>query len=249
MGSGLLACLRPSGRRSYVNDIAPRIAAMDSVTVLRETLALEIVRTLRRHGHKAYLVGGCVRDRLLGIAPRDFDMGTDAVPERVLSLFPGAELIGAHFGVVLIAHRPGVHVEVATFRSEGAYIDGRRPVGVSFETDPALDARRRDFTINGLMQDPLSGEILDFVGGRADLERRIVRAIGDPERRFKEDHLRLLRAVRFAARLGFSIDPDTFQAMQLLAASIGKISPERIRDELMHILTEGGARYGFELLD
>ncbi|HEX7359956.1 MAG TPA: CCA tRNA nucleotidyltransferase [Bryobacteraceae bacterium] len=224
-------------------------AAMDSVTVLRETLALEIVRTLRRHGQKAYLVGGCVRDRLLGIAPRDFDIGTDAVPERVLSLFPGAELIGAHFGVVLIARDAGVHVEVATFRSEGAYIDGRRPAGVSFETDPALDARRRDFTINGLMQDPLSGEILDFVGGRADLERRIVRAIGDPEQRFKEDHLRLLRAVRFAARLGFSIDPGTFQAMQRLAASIGKISAERIRDELMRILTEGGARYGFELLD
>jgi poly(A) polymerase len=222
---------------------------MDSVTVLREALALDIVRTLRRHGHKAYLVGGCVRDRLLGIAPQDFDIGTDAVPERVLSLFPGAELIGVHFGVVLVARGAGVHVEVATFRSEGAYIDGRRPSGVSFVTDPALDARRRDFTINGLMQQPLSGEILDFVGGRADLERRIVRAIGDPEQRFQEDHLRLLRAVRFAARLGFSIDPGTFRAMQRLAASISKISAERIRDELVRILTEGGARYGFELLD
>lgn len=222
---------------------------MDSVTVLRETLALDIVRTLRRQGHKAYLVGGCVRDRLLGIAPKDFDIGTDAVPERVCALLPGAELIGAHFGVVLVAREPGVHVEVATFRSEGAYTDGRRPAGVSFETDPALDARRRDFTINGLMQDPLSGEILDFVGGRADLERRVVRAIGDPEQRFKEDHLRLLRAVRFAARLGFSIDPDTFCAMQRLASSIVKISAERIRDELVRILTEGGARYGFELLD
>ncbi|MGH9583224.1 MAG: CCA tRNA nucleotidyltransferase, partial [Bryobacteraceae bacterium] len=124
---------------------------MDSATVLRESLALDIVRNLRAHGHKAYLVGGCVRDRLLGIAPKDFDIGTDTVPERTISLFPGAELIGAHFGVVMITRGRGVHVEVATFRSESAYIDGRRPAGISFETDPALDARRRDFTINGLM--------------------------------------------------------------------------------------------------
>lgn len=222
---------------------------MDTAAALREQLALEILRTLREHGYRAYLVGGCVRDRLLGIAPKDFDVGTDAVPERVLSLFPGAELIGAHFGVVMLTRGRNIHVEVATFRSEGVYTDGRRPAGVSFETDPALDARRRDFTINGLMQDPLSGEILDFVGGRADLERRTVRAIGDPEERFREDHLRMLRAVRFAARLGFSIDPETLEAIRRCAASIAKISAERVRDELVRILTEGGARYGMELLD
>lgn len=222
---------------------------MYSASVLRERLALEIVRTLRGHGYIAYFVGGCVRDRLLGIAPQDFDVGTDARPDQVLPLFPGAEVIGAHFGVVMVTRGRGVHVEVATFRSEGAYIDGRRPDRVSFETDPALDARRRDFTINGLMQDPLSGEILDFVGGRTDLERRIIRAIGDPGQRFREDHLRMLRAVRFAARLGFSIDPDTFRAIQRSAASISKISAERVRDELIRILTEGGARYGMELLD
>lgn len=222
---------------------------MESVAALREQLALEIVRTLRGNGYKAYLVGGCVRDRLLGIAPSDFDIGTGAVPERVLALFPGSELIGAHFGVAMVTRGRGVHVEVATFRSEGVYSDGRRPAGVSFETDPALDARRRDFTINGLMQDPFSGEILDFVGGRADLERRIVRAIGDPEQRFREDHLRMLRAVRFAARLGFSIDPGTLEAIRRCAPSILKISAERIRDELIRILTEGGARYGMELLD
>jgi putative nucleotidyltransferase with HDIG domain len=222
---------------------------MDSTIVLRESLALDIIRKLREQGQKAYLVGGCVRDRLLGIAPKDFDIGTDAPPDRVISLFPGAEIVGAHFGVVMITRGEDMHVEVATFRSEGAYIDGRRPAGVRFETEPALDARRRDFTINGLMQDPLSGEVLDYVGGRADLERRIVRAIGDPEQRFKEDHLRMLRAVRFAARLGFSIEPGTLHAIQRCAASISRISAERIRDELVRVLTEGGARYGFELLD
>lgn len=190
-----------------------------------------------------------MRDRLLGRIPKDYDVSTDARPEEILSLFPESEPVGAHFGVILVTRGPGVQAEVATFRSEGAYADGRRPAAVRFETDPALDAQRRDFTINGLMEDPLTDEILDYVGGRSDLERKIVRAIGDSEARFKEDHLRMLRAVRFAARLGFLIDSKTVCAIRALAHCICRISAERIRDELVRILTEGGARRGLELLD
>jgi putative nucleotidyltransferase with HDIG domain len=189
-----------------------------------------------------------VRDQLLGTDPKDYDVGTDATPEEILSYFPNSELVGAHFGVILVGRTDGVHVEVATFRSEGAYSDGRRPDRVHFETDPALDAQRRDFTINGLMLDPLSGEVLDYVGGRADLDQRIVRAIGDAEQRFSEDHLRMLRAVRFAARLNFSIAPETLDAIRRLAPTICKISAERVRDELIRIL-KGDARRGLELLD
>jgi len=221
---------------------------MNSADTSRQELALEIARKLRDHGYQAYFVGGCVRDWLLGVVPSDIDIGTDATPDRILALFPDAQIVGAHFGVVLIS-RGEAHIEVATFRSEGEYADGRRPDNVRFETDPKLDARRRDFTINGLMQDPFSEEVLDYVDGRRDLERKIVRAIGDPDQRFREDHLRMLRAVRFAARLNFSIDPATMAAIQRHAALISKISPERIRDELVRILTEGGARYGLELLD
>jgi poly(A) polymerase len=150
---------------------------------------------------------------------------------------------------VVLVHEGGAQVEVATFRSDLGYEDGRHPVAVEFETDPRQDALRRDFTINALLMDPASGEILDFVGGRADLEARVIRAIGDPEERFREDHLRLLRAVRFAARLGFEIEPETFAAMQRLAPSIQSVAAERVRDEIARILTEGGARRGFELLD
>ncbi len=215
----------------------------------REALALDIIRDLRSRGHKAYLVGGCVRDRLLGTAPKDYDVSTDARPEAVASYFPRSQMVGAHFGVVLVSRGEGVHVEVATFRSEGAYSDGRRPDQVRFETDPAFDAKRRDFTINGLMEDPLSGQVLDYVGGRADLALKTIRAIGNAEERFREDHLRMLRAVRFAARLNFSIEPDTLAAIQSEASCICRISAERIRDELVRILTEGGAARGFELLD
>lgn len=215
----------------------------------RESLALDIIRRLRRSGHQAYLVGGCVRDRLLGILPKDYDVSTDARPEQLTRYFPRAELVGAHFGVILVRQESDVHVEVATFRSEGAYSDGRRPDEVRFVTDPALDAQRRDFTINGLMEDPLTGAILDFVNGRADLDAKIVRAIGNPTLRFSEDHLRMLRAVRFAARLNFSIDSATFAAIQQEARFICRISAERIRDEIVRILTEGDARRGFELLD
>lgn len=215
----------------------------------REVLAQELIELLRGCGHQALLVGGCVRDRLLGSVPKDYDVSTDATPDEVAAYFPGAQLVGAHFGVVLVTRAGGVQVEVATFRSEGSYSDGRRPDEVHFETDPALDARRRDFTVNALMEDPLSGEILDFVGGRKDLAARTIRAIGDPEQRFKEDYLRMLRAVRFAARLNFSIEPRTLDAIRAQAPCIGRISAERIREEIVRILTEGGARRGFELLD
>lgn len=214
-----------------------------------EALARTVIKTLQAHGHLAYLVGGCVRDRLLGIPPKDYDVSTSAAPSLTAQYFPDAQRVGAHFGVLLVRGGPGAQVEVATFRSEGAYGDGRRPDAVNFEADPALDAQRRDFTINGLMQDPESGEVLDFVGGRRDLESHLIRAIGNPEVRFGEDHLRMLRAVRFAARLGFTIEEDTFAAIRKLAPKICQISAERIRDELIRIFTEGGARRGLELLD
>ncbi len=193
-------------------------------------------------------MGGCVRDMLLGRRPSDFDVATEARPDRILSLFPRAERVGAHFGVVLVTEN-GAQVEVATFRSDHAYLDGRRPERVEFETDPRQDVLRRDFTINALLLDPETGQVLDFVNGRADLDAGLVRAIGDPELRFQEDHLRLLRAVRFAARLRFAIEPATFEAMRRLHPLISHVSAERIRDEVTRILTEGGARRGFELLD
>lgn len=213
-----------------------------------EQLARNIVATLRGGGYAAYLVGGCVRDMLLGRVPKDFDVSTSARPEELLRLFPRADSVGAHFGVVIV-HEDGAHVEVATFRADLEYLDGRHPEAVRFETDPREDVLRRDFTMNALLLDPASGEILDFVSGRDDLKAGIVRAIGDPGTRFREDHLRLLRAVRFAARLGFRIEPATAQAIRSLAPLIQTVSAERIRDELARILTEGGAKYGFELLD
>ncbi len=213
-----------------------------------EALARQVIAKLREAGHQAYLVGGCVRDLLMGVEPKDFDVATDARPDRLMNLFPKSGRVGAHFGVVLVRDA-FAQVEVATFRSDQDYADGRRPAAVHFERDPRQDALRRDFTINGLMLDPASGEVLDFVGGREDLERRVVRAIGDPAARFAEDHLRMLRAIRFAARLGFEIEPATLGAMRGQHASILRVSAERIRDELNRILTEGGARRGFELLD
>lgn len=220
-----------------------------SVSEQREALATQIIRELKARGHQAFLVGGCVRDRLLGIVPKDFDVSTDARPDLLVQYFPGAQTVGAHFGVVLVAQGSDVHVEVAAFRSEGTYSDGRRPDQVQFETDPELDVRRRDFTINGLMQDPVEGRLYDYVGGVADLEAKVVRAIGDPARRFEEDHLRMLRAVRFAARLGFNIAGTTMAAIQNQASAITKISPERIREEILRILTEGSARRGLELME
>jgi poly(A) polymerase len=213
-----------------------------------EALARAVIAKLRGAGHQAYLVGGCVRDLLLGAKPKDFDVSTDARPERIVNLFPKSGQVGAHFGVVLVRDA-GAQVEVATFRSDHDYNDGRRPASVHFESDPRQDVLRRDFTINGLMMEAATGEVLDYVGGRADLERRVVRAIGDPDARFGEDHLRLVRAVRFAARLGFEIESATFKAIGRHHALILKVSAERVRDELERILTESGARRGFELLD
>jgi putative nucleotidyltransferase with HDIG domain len=213
-----------------------------------EALARTVIAKLRSAGHQAYLVGGCVRDMLLGAKPKDFDISTDARPDRIMDLFPKSGRVGAHFGVMLVRDAFS-QVEVATFRSDHEYTDGRRPTSVHFESDPQSDVLRRDFTINGLMLDPDTGHVLDYVGGRDDLNRRVVRAIGDPDTRFEEDHLRLLRAVRFAARLGFEIDPATFAAIERRHSLIVKVAAERIRDELVRILTEGGARRGFEMLD
>jgi poly(A) polymerase len=213
-----------------------------------EALARAVIAKLRGAGYQAYLVGGSVRDLLLGAQPKDFDVSTDARPERIMELFPKSGQVGAHFGVVLVRDA-GAQVEVATFRSDHDYPDGRRPASVHFESDPRQDVLRRDFTINGLMMEAATGKVLDYVGGRADLERRVVRAIGDPDARFLEDHLRLLRAIRFAARLGFEIESATFEAMARHHALILKVSAERVREELTRILTEGGARRGFELLD
>ena len=203
-----------------------------------------VINKLRRAGHLAYLVGGCVRDRLLGRPVKDEDVATSARPEQVRTLFPSAIAVGAHFGVMLVDR-----IEVATFRSDGAYHDGRRPDEVAFETQPERDAARRDFTINALFLDPDTGEILDYCGGRADLEAGVIRAIGDPAARFREDHLRLLRGVRFAARFGFAIDGATMRSMQAEAPSIRLIAAERVREELTRLLTEGQARRAFELLD
>ena len=203
---------------------------------------------LRSAGHQAYLVGGCVRDLLLGRQPKDFDIATDARPDRVWSC-SSAPNRWARTSALCWCARIASQVEVATFRSDASYSDGRRPDRVRFEAGPREDALRRDFTINALLLDPETGQVLDFTGGREDLRRGIIRAIGDPEQRFQEDHLRLLRAVRFAARLGFEIEPATMAALQRLHGLIASVSAERIREELARILTEGGARRGFELLD
>jgi poly(A) polymerase len=208
--------------------------------------AIEIIRELRRQGHEAYLVGGCVRDMVMGLEPSDYDIATSAPPERIMKVFPHTEPIGAQFGVVLVIHR-GHPFEVATFRSDEAYIDGRRPSGVVF-TDAQTDVQRRDFTINGLLYDPIDRKVIDYVSGQADIRDRIVRAIGEPRKRFEEDKLRLLRAVRFGARLGYSIEPGTWAAVCSMAREIRSVSVERIREELSRILTEGHAGEGFRLL-
>jgi poly(A) polymerase len=211
-------------------------------------LAEQICATLRDSGHQAYLVGGCVRDLLLGREPADYDVSTDAGPDRVQQLFPNSLNVGAKFGVILVHERES-QVEVATFRRDIGYSDGRHPDRVVYSQSPEEDVRRRDFTINGLMMDPRTHEVHDFVGGRADLAAGVVRAIGDPRLRFAEDKLRMMRAVRFAARFHFQIDPETLAAMQELAPQISQVSIERIREELTKLLTEGAARRGFELLD
>jgi len=211
-------------------------------------LAVHICQTLRANGHQAFLVGGCVRDELLGRIPADYDVATDAVPTRVEELFPGSLTVGAKFGVVIVP-RDDVHVEVATFRSDVGYSDGRHPDHVVYSRTPQEDVARRDFTINGLLMDPADGKVLDYVGGREDLRAGIIRTIGDPRQRFTEDKLRLVRAVRFAARFGYEIETHTLAAIKELAPQINQVSQERLREELTKILIEGAARKGFELLD
>jgi poly(A) polymerase len=249
--------------------------------------AVMILRTLRAAGHEAYLAGGCVRDLLLGREPEDYDVATSATPDVVLGMFPRTFAVGAHFGVVLVAaaedgdssgaaQAAQVVTEVATFRSDGLYTDGRHPDEVRYTKTAEEDVQRRDFTINGLLLDltgwataqntgpstssadaasaqddirSIRAAVIDYVGGVADLDARVIRAIGEPERRFEEDHLRLLRGVRFAARFGFEIEPATFAAMRKLASRIHAVSRERVRDELTKMLTEGHARRAFELLD
>jgi len=203
---------------------------------------------LQRHKHQALLAGGCVRDLLLGREPSDYDVATDATPVEVAGLFPESVAVGAQFGVILVP-RDGMKVEVATFRSDVGYSDGRHPDRVVYSKAPREDVQRRDFTINGLLMRHDSGEVLDFVGGREDLQAGVIRAIGDPERRFAEDKLRMMRAVRFAARFGFEIESATFRAIRRHVKDIQQVSMERLRDELTKMLTEGAARRAFELLD
>ena len=212
-----------------------------------ERAARGIVARLREQGHTAYFAGGCVRDLVRGKQPKDFDVATDARPEQVQNIFHRTYAVGAHFGVIVVLEE-GFQFEVATFRSDGLYIDGRHPVEVHFSSAEE-DARRRDFTINGMFYDPIAEQVIDFVGGRADLEAKVIRAIGDPEQRFAEDRLRMLRAVRFATVLGYEIDPATWQALAHRADSIKDISAERIRDELVKIFTSPNRLRGFDLLD
>jgi poly(A) polymerase len=228
---------------------------------MSKKFAISTIGTLRQHGFQAYLVGGCVRDLLLGREPADFDVATSATPTQVMETLPETYAVGAQFGVVLVPSPGGecadgeegtsksYVVEVATFRSDLGYSDGRHPDEVRFTQAPREDVARRDFTINGMMLDPVTGEVLDFVGGRKDLEAKLIRAIGDPNRRFGEDKLRMLRAVRFAARFEYEIEADTLAAIQQLARDIQLVSRERVRDELTKMLTEGHARRAFLLLD
>jgi poly(A) polymerase len=236
---------------------------------MAKDFATSLIQTLRQQGFQAYLVGGCVRDLLLQREPKDYDIATSATPTQVMDIFPETYAVGAQFGVVLVPVYPvpsvpsvlkpstgdlknvkeSHTVEVATFRSDHGYSDGRRPDEVRFTQDSREDVARRDFTINGMMLDPVSGEVLDFVGGRKDLEAGIIRAIGDPARRIAEDKVRMLRAVRFAARFQYEIEAETLAAIQRHAPEIQLVSRERVRDELTRMLTEGQARRAFLLLD
>ena len=251
----------------------PKHAAMPDTPQFAAARA--IVAKLRSEGHQAYLAGGCVRDLLLGREPKDFDVATSATPNIVLDLFPRTFAVGAHFGVVIVCleiEDQSIQTEVATFRSDGAYSDGRHPDAVRYTTSPEEDVQRRDFTINGLLLDPEAGFkaadlgapgldfetwepanlrpfVMDYVGGLADLDAGILRAIGSPEKRFEEDRLRMLRAIRFASRFDFTIEPATFQAIRTLAHRMHDVSRERIREELTRMLIEGHARRAFELLD
>lgn len=212
-----------------------------------ERTARDVAGRLRAASHIAYFAGGCVRDMLRGLAPKDYDIATDARPEQVQQLFPRTHAVGAHFGVIIVLEND-FQFEVATFRSDDAYIDGRHPTAVHFSS-PEQDAQRRDFTINGMFFDPEKNEVIDFVGGRADIDAQLVRAIGNPAQRFAEDRLRMLRAVRFATTLDYKIDEATWGALVANAASINQISAERIRDELVRIFTSPNRVRSWDLLD
>ena len=212
-----------------------------------ETTAREIAQRLRDHGHTAYFAGGCVRDMVRGLPPKDFDIATDATPDVVQKIFPHTYAVGAHFGVVVVVEN-GMNFEVATFRADGAYLDHRHPVDVQFSS-PEEDAKRRDFTINGMFFDPEKNQVIDFVGGRADIEAKVIRAIGNPRDRFDEDRLRMLRAVRFATVLDYQIDRDTWKALVESADAINEISAERIREELVKIFLSPNRVRGWDLFD
>ncbi|HET9800252.1 MAG TPA: CCA tRNA nucleotidyltransferase, partial [Chthoniobacterales bacterium] len=212
-----------------------------------EKTARGIAQRLRERGHIAYFAGGSVRDMVRGLPAKDFDIATDATPDIVQKIFQRTYAVGAHFGVVVVVENES-NFEVATFRSDGAYLDHRRPVEVRFSS-PEEDAKRRDFTINGMFFDPEKNEVIDFVGGHADLEKKIVRAIGDPAARFNEDRLRMLRAVRFATVLDYKIDTQTWDALVANAESINEISAERIREELLKIFLSQNRVRGWEMLD
>lgn len=251
---------------------------------MSRSYAISLVETLRTRGHQAYLVGGCVRDLLLGRQPADYDISTDATPDEVMRIFPETYAVGVQFGVVLVpipkdqqrrgsskddqppnrlykepgsaeeellvsGHQHKSSIEVATFRSDIGYSDGRHPDQVRFSQHAKEDVERRDFTINGLLLDPITNQVLDFVGGQRDLEQKTICAIGDPKLRFVEDKLRMLRAVRFAARFDYTIEPGTFSAIQELAGEIRQVSRERVREELTRMLIEGHARRACQLLD
>lgn len=208
--------------------------------------ARQICAQLHEAGHEALFAGGCVRDTLLGLSPKDFDIATSATPDEVASIFPGCNFVGATFGVQIVP-LAGLHFEVATFRRDGTYSDGRRPNSIEF-CDAQHDAERRDFTVNALFMDPEMGEVIDYVGGQDDLATKVIRAVGDPEARFNEDHLRLLRAVRFASQLDFEIEENTYAALCRSAPLLSGISPERIRNEFERILTQPGASRAMMIL-
>src|SRR5256886_1536036 len=212
-----------------------------------EEVAREVAARLRESGHIAYFAGGCVRDMVRRLTPKDFDIATDATPETVENLFPRTYAVGAHFGVIIVLEN-GFQFEVATFRSDEAYVDGRHPSAVHFSS-PEEDAKRRDFTINGIFYDPVAEKVIDFVGGRADIAARMVRAIGEPAQRFADDRLRMLRAVRFATVLDYKIDNQTWAALVANAVSINEISAERIREELVRIFLSPNRMRGWDLLD
>ena len=214
---------------------------------LRE-FALDIVRRLRARGHTALWAGGCVRDQLLGLEPHDYDVATDATPSAVQKIFRRSLAVGAQFGVIeVLGPLPKMHVQVATFRTDLDYRDGRHPSDIRFGTAEE-DAQRRDFTINGLFFDPVQEKVIDYVGGQQDLQAKCLRAIGNPEQRFEEDKLRLLRAARFVARFGLTLEPETLSALTRLAPKVIQVSPERITDELRKMTALSSRATAFQLL-